>query len=69
MIDDINSYSSESSIINKNISLDYILDSLKTRRDNKQKEIEYGILFNQIPNLFFNPIEFIKQSPEEEKNK
>ena len=71
MIGDLNSYSysSESSVINKNINLDYILESIKTGRDNKQKDEEYKILFNQIPFLFFNPIEFIKQSPEEEKNK
>ena len=53
MINDLNSYSSDSSIINKNISLDYILETLKTGRDNKQKEEEYRILFDQIPYLFF----------------
>ena len=69
MSKEIYSYSSKSSIQERRINLEYILELFKTGKDNKEKEEEYKALFNKLHFLFFNPVELIKQYPEEEKNK
>ena len=69
MSKEIYSYSSKSSIKERNKNLKYILELFKTGKDNKEKEEEYKALFNKLHFLFFNPVELIKQYPEEEKNK
>ncbi len=69
MSKEIYSYSSKNSIQERSINLEYILELFKTGKDNKEKEEEYKVLFNKLHFLFFNPIELIKQYPEEEKNK
>ena len=69
MSKEIYSYSSKSSIQERSINLEYILELFKTGKDNKEKEEEYKALFNKLHFLFFNPVELIKQYPEEEKNK
>ena len=69
MSKEIYSYSLKNSIQERSINLEYILELFKTGKENKEKEEEYKILFNNLHFLFFDPVELIKQYPEEEKNK